>query len=299
MDLHRLHVFTKVCELGSLSRSADAVYLSQPTVSGHIKALEEELGVRLFDRLGRGVAPTQAADILYDYAVRLLALRDEALEAVASASGRVTGRLVVGGSTIPGHYLLPAYLAQMRTRYPELTVSLKVADTRAVAEMAEQGEVEMGVIGARVDNPRLEFTPCCTDELVLVAPADHPLSGRPGITPAQLKKTPFILREPGSGTRMAAFKALENMGISVADLDVAAELGSTQAVRQAILAGLGVSIISNLAVWDDLVSGRLVRLELPGMSLNRDFFLVHRTGRTLSPGAGKLAEMLKGEDGRE
>jgi len=131
MDLHRLAVFVKVYELKSLSRSAEAVYLSQPTVSGHLKGLEQELGVRLFDRLSRGVTPTAAADLLYDYARRLLALRDEALAAVTGLSGQVRGRLLVGGSTIPGQYLLPVHLAELRRRYPELEVSLAVAGTAA------------------------------------------------------------------------------------------------------------------------------------------------------------------------
>lgn len=300
MDLHRLHVFSKVYELGSLSRSADAVFLSQPTVSGHIKSLEDELGVRLFDRLGRGVAPTQAAGILYGYAQRMLALREEALEAVAEASGRVMGRLAVGGSTIPGHYLLPAYLAQMRSRYPELTIQLKVADTRAVADLVEQGEVEMGIIGAPVDNPKLKLKACCADEMVLVAPLDSPLAGQAGpLTQAQVKNMPFIIREPGSGTRTTAFKALASLGLSLGDMNIVAELGSTQAVRQAVLAGLGGSIISSLAVWDDISSGRMVQLNLKNLVLNREFYLVSRTGRTLSPGAEKLAEMLMQEDGND
>ncbi len=268
MDLHRLQVFAKVYEMGSLSRAAEAVYLSQPTVSGHIKALEDELGVRLFDRLGRGVAPTRQAEVLHEYALKLIALRDEALEAVAEASEQVKGELSVGGSTIPGHYLLPAYLAQMRSLYPELIVRLTVADTRSIALKVAAGELEMGVIGARLDDPKLKYAACCQDELILVAPPDLKPAGGPRLKPAGLTDLPFLLREAGSGTRMVTAQALDRLGVSLADLNVVAELGSTQAVRQAILAGLGASILSSLAVGDDVRSGRLVQLEVEGLNIN-------------------------------
>ncbi|MBW1712706.1 MAG: LysR family transcriptional regulator [Deltaproteobacteria bacterium] len=296
MDLHRLSVFVKVFELGSLSRSAEAVYLSQPTVSGHLKRLEEELGVRLFDRLGRGVVPTQAAEVLYDYALRLLALREEAVKTVAAVDGQVRGQLIVGASTIPGHYLLPGYLTQMRLLYPKLTVSLVLGDTAGIAQKVEEGQVEMGVIGARLNNSRLSQTPCCQDELVLAAGAGHPLAGQGRVEVDQLRDLPFLLREAGSGTRMVTAKALAKLGLRLSELTVAAELGSTEAIRQGILAGLGVSILSRLAVEDDFAAGRLVEVEVEGLSLKRDFFLIVRSGKSLSPGGQKLADLLDQED---
>jgi len=292
MDLHRLAVFAKVYELKSVSRSAEEVFLSQPTVSGHLKALEEELGVRLFDRLGRGVAPTQAAEVLYEHARRLLALRDKAVQEVGAVSGKVRGRLNLGGSTIPGHYLLPAYLGRMRVRYPELTISLSVGGSSEIGLKVESGHLEMGVIGVRLERSRLVHTPCHQDELVLIVPADHPLAGQGIIEASELTSWPFVVREAGSGTRMKANQALVELGLKASELKVVGELGSTEAVRRAVLAGLGCSFISRLAVEEDILAGRLAPIEIKGLNLTRDFFVVVRAGRSLSPGAERLAEML-------
>jgi DNA-binding transcriptional LysR family regulator len=297
MDLHRLAVFAKVYELRSLSRSAEAVFLSQPTISGHLKKLEEEVGARLFDRLGRGVAPTKAAEVLYGYARRLLALRDEAVEAVAAMENKVRGRLMVGASTIPGNYLLPGFLSQMRTLYPELKVCLRLSDTAGVADLVEAGEVELGLTGARLENRRLNQSPCWKDEMVLAVSRDHPWADLGSIDPDRVRESPFVLREPGSGTRMSTARALAGLGLKLSDLSVAAELGSTEAVRQGVLANLGASILSRVAVEDDFAAGRLVEVEVKGLSLSREFFLITRSGRTLSPGGRRLVRLIKCEDG--
>ncbi len=295
MDLHRLAVFAKVYELKSLSRSAEAVYLSQPTISGHLKKLEEELGVRLFDRLGRGVAPTKAADTLYEYAGRLLALRDEAVQAVAEVDGKVQGKLKVGASTIPGHYLLPGYLAQINSLHPGLAITLLLGDTSSVGAMVERGEVEFGVIGARLGSGNLDYRICCRDNLVLAVNPSHRLAGKARFSADELKGISFLLRESGSGTRMSMTGSLQGLGVRLSDLKVVAEMGSTEAVRQGILAGLGGSILSRLAVEDDFGAGRLVEVEIKGMQLERDFYLVTRTGRSLTPGGRRLMGLILGE----
>ncbi len=299
MDLHRLAVFAKVYELRSLSRSAEAIYLSQPTVSGHLKKLEEELGVRLFDRLGRGVAPTKAAETLYGYAGRLLALRDEAVQAVAEVDGKVRGNLKIGASTIPGHYLLPGYLAQINSLHPELNISLLLGDTSSIGAMVERGEVEFGVIGARLQNGNLNQRVCCRDQLVLAVSPSHSLAGRGRISADELKGLSFLLRESGSGTRMALAKSLGALGVRLTDLNVVAEMGSTEAIRQGILAGLGGSVLSRLAVEDDFAAGRLAEIEVEGLNLERDFYLVTRLGRSITPGGKRLIGLILEEEEEE
>jgi len=299
MDLHRLAVFAKIYELRSLSRSAEAVYLSQPTISGHLRKLEEEVGAKLFDRLGRGVAPTKAAEVLYGYARRLLALRDEAVEAVAAMENRVRGQLMVGASTIPGNYLLPGFLSQMRALYPELKVCLRLSDTTGVADLVETGEVELGLTGARLENRRLNQSTCWKDEMVLAVAGDHPWAREGVIDKERLGESPFILREPGSGTRISTARALAGLGLKLSDLKVAAELGSTEAVRQGLLANLGASILSRIAVEEDFAAGRLAEVEVQGLSLSREFFLITRSGRSLSPGGRKLVRLINCEDGHD
>ena len=296
MDLHRLAVFVKVYELKSLSRSAEAVYLSQPTVSGHLKKLEDELGIRLFDRLGRGVAPTKAAETLYEYALRLLALRDEALQAVAEVEGKIQGKLNVGASTIPGHYLLPGYLAQINSLHPELNITLLLGDTSSVGGMVERGTAEFGLIGAKLQNANLQQRICCKDRLVLAVSPSDPLSARSRISAEELKGMPFLLRESGSGTRMSLARSLRELGVKLTDLKVAAEMGSTEAIRQGILAGMGGSVLSRLAVEDDFAAGRLVEVEVKGMNLERDFYLITRAGRSMTPGAKRLIGLIMEEE---
>ena len=144
MDLRRLEVFAKVAELGSFSRAAEALFLTQPTVSEHVRALEDELGVQLLDRLGRGATPTRAGQLLLGYAQRMLALAREAQQALDQFQGRMSGELVVGGSTIPGEYVLPALIGQFKAKYPEISVSLLIGDSRQVSEWVEEGRVEIG-----------------------------------------------------------------------------------------------------------------------------------------------------------
>jgi DNA-binding transcriptional LysR family regulator len=149
MDIRRLEIFAKVAELGSFSRAAEALFLTQPTISEHVRALEDELGVQLLDRLGRGATPTRAGQLLLGYARRMLTLSREAHQALERFQGRMSGELVVGGSTIPGEYVLPALIGQFKTKYPDISISLLIGSSRQVSEWLEEGRVEVGVVGAR------------------------------------------------------------------------------------------------------------------------------------------------------
>ncbi len=284
MDLRRLQVFTKVYEHRSFSRAAEDVLLSQPTVSGHIKTLEEDLAVRLFDRLGREIMPTKAAELLYGHARRVLEAVDQAQEAVDAFLGRLRGELVVGGSTIPGQYVLPAFIGRFRLLYPELRVILKIGGTSEIAARVLSGELEAGVVGAVIDDERLAFTPVMDDELCVIAWPDHPLAGRQYAIKV-LAEEPVVMREPGSGTRMFLAQALKRSGLDIADLQVAAEMGSTMAVLQAVRAKVGLGFISQRAVTDDLAAGRVVKLKFKGLKLARKFYLVTRHRRTHAPAA--------------
>ncbi len=200
LDLRRLQVFSQVYERRSFSRAAEDILLSQPTVSGHIKCLEDELGVRLFDRLGRKIIPTRAADLLHEYAVQVLKLLEEATSSLDALMERFRGELRLGGSTIPGEYLLPTLLGAFREQYPEVRATLIIGDTGGIAERVLEGDLELGVVGAVLAEERLLFEPLLADQVILAAPPGHPLGGQT-IAAAQLAKWPLVLREPGSGTR--------------------------------------------------------------------------------------------------
>ena len=178
MDLRRLEVLAKVAELGSFSRAAEALFLTQPTVSEHIRALEVEVGLPLLDRLGRGTTPTPAGRVLLEYAHRMLKLAEEARQAIEHFQGRMSGTLVVGGSTIPGEYVLPALMGQFKAKYPDIAITLRVGSSRQVSEWVDEGRVELGVVGARPALRSLTARPLMTDELIVVVPAGHPWAGR-------------------------------------------------------------------------------------------------------------------------
>ncbi|RJX35515.1 MAG: LysR family transcriptional regulator [Desulfarculus sp.] len=298
MDLRRLEVFAKVFECRSFSRAAEEVYLSQPTVSGHIKSLEEELGVRLFDRLGREILPTRSADLLYEYAQRILALVLEAQRAMDAFLGRLRGELVVGGSTIPGQYVLPAFIGRFRLLHPEVKVTLKIGDTRQMVEQVLSGELEAGLVGATMEEERLSFTPLMDDYLCLAAWPGHPYGD--SLKAKDLGKPPLVFREPGSGTRMFLTRALKKAGVEVSDLNISAEMGSTMAVVQAVRAQVGLGFLSRRAITEELAAGRLKEVAVSSLDLRRRFYLVTRKKRTHSPSAQAfMALCLAGLDAVE
>ena len=284
MDLRRLQVFAKVYECRSFSRAAEEVLLSQPTVSGHIKSLEEEIGVQLFDRLGREILPTRAAVLLYDYAARILGLVDEARSAVDAFLGKLRGRLELGGSTIPGHYLLPELMGQFHLVHPDVRITLAIGDTDQVVARVLRGELELGVVGALRPDERLVFTPLMEDKVAVAAWPEHRLLPGP-VSLEELVRHPVILREPGSGTRSFVAQVLKDAGLKLEDLKVAAEMGSTLAVLMGVRSRVGLGFISHRALEDDLASGRVVELKVKGLDLTRNFYLVTRKGRTHSPEA--------------
>ncbi len=283
MDLHRLEIFCKVAELKSFTLAAEALRLSQPTVSEHIRSLEEMAGSQLVDRLGRELRLTAAGQILLRYAHKLLQLRDEAQQALADHRGELAGRLHLAASTIPGTYLLPWIIGVFKARQPAVHISLQIANTATVADMVLKNEVGLGVVGSFLPEKRLQFTQVYVDELTLTVPPQHPWAARKEVALPELYGQPYIFREQGSGTQMAVKEILKGHGLEFQKLTAAAEMPNTEAVRQCIKAGVGLSILSRLAVAADLAHGDLVAVKLQGVELRRPLFVIQRSGRSLPP----------------
>jgi DNA-binding transcriptional LysR family regulator len=295
MDLRRLEIFAKVAELGSFSRAADALHLTQPTISEHIRALEDELGVQLLDRLGRGAAPTRAGQLLLGYARRLLALSREARQALDQFQGRMRGELVVGGSTIPGEYVLPALIGQFKAKFPDISIALLIGDSRQVIDWVEEGRAEVGVVGARPQGRTLAARELMADELVLVVAADHPWAGRKTVALADVRGEPLLVRERGSGSREALERALGEHGTDLAAFRVAGEMGSTQAIKQAVRAGVGIALISKRAVEDECRASLLACLRVKDLKIARAFYLVTHRERSRSPLAQAFVEFVESQ----
>lgn len=297
MDFRRLEVFCKVVELKSFTRAAEALRLSQPTVSEHIRQLEESVGEKLLDRLGREVLPTPAGRLLGGYAVRILRLCAEARQALTHFGGTLSGPLPLGASTIPGAYLLPSCIETFTARHPSIQVTLKIADTARISREVLEGSLELALVGARSREAGLECVELFGDELLLCVPPDHPWARRRSLPLAELAGEPFILREEGSGTRQYMNQRLKEQGFDPGRLQVVAEMGSNEAVRQGIRARLGVSILSSLAVAEDVERAALAIVPLEGVRFPRPFYLTRRHGRQLSPAALTFLELLQERSG--
>jgi DNA-binding transcriptional LysR family regulator len=292
MDLWRLQIFCKVVELKSFSKAASKVYLSQPTVSSHVKDLEDHFECKLIDRLGREVAPTKAGELLYKYASKIIALKEEAEKALAEFQGKIRGHLTIGGSTIPAGHILPPLLGQFKKAYPEVTVTLIEGDTAGIIQATIDGDVELGIVGAKARETRLAQERIMNDEMVLVVQARHKWAGRKRVTIENLLGEPFIMRERGSGTRRSIERVLDTSGHLVRHLNVAAEMGSTEAVRQGVKAGVGVSILSECAVADELAAGTLSKVGIDKLRFRRAFYLTVHKHRTQSPLCRTFIEFL-------
>jgi DNA-binding transcriptional LysR family regulator len=283
MDLRQLEVFAGVYELRSFSRAASSLRLTQSTVSEHVRLLEEELGTRLFDRLSRETVPTRAGELLYGYARQMLSLRTEARQALDQFLGQVTGTLLVGASSIPGEYVLPAVIGRFREKHPRVAITLQIADSRGIAQAVLDGQVDVGVVGADPGNRGLEAKALMPDELVLVVPPGHPWASRTEATLEELRTEPLIMREPGSGSRMALERALEAAGRGLGEMQVVAEMGSTSAIKQAVKASVGLSVMSRRAAEDECRHGLLACVKLKDLRVTRQFYLVTHAGRSRSP----------------
>jgi DNA-binding transcriptional LysR family regulator len=297
MDFRKLEAFCKVYELKSFSKAGLELQLSQPTISAHVANLEEELGVPLFDRLGRTVLPTQAGEVLYRGAKQVFQQVGRINSEIGLLRDMVVGDLLLGGSTIPANYILPNLLKTFLALYPSLRVHLTIGDTDSIIRQVGQGRLELGIVGSQPEQQGIAFYPLRRDELVLVAAADI-ASVRPA--PKSLKDLrpwPWILRERGSGTRRYLETLLKGAGMSIGELKVSLWVESTEAALQCSRAGLGVSVVSRLAAQPYLDRGELVALDVMPQVLERSFYLIQRQGRELLPAANLFIEHVRNSAG--
>jgi DNA-binding transcriptional LysR family regulator len=282
VQLPHLVTFSKAAELNSFTGAARAFHLTQAAVSQHVHALERALGTSLFKRRGGRVLLTEAGQKLYGYAQRILDLHREARREVMGRETPVAGELFLAASSIPGEHLLPALLSVFRKKHPHILVHASVSDSMAVMAQVERGEVSLGLVGRKADNPHLDFRYLARDRMVLVVPPGHPLCRRKKVTLKHLLAFPIVMREVGSGLRYCFEKSLEQAGRSLADLQVALELGSNEAIKEAILRGVGVAVLSTFAVEKELQTGRLLGLKVSDLHCDRDMFIVQDKRRVLA-----------------
>ncbi len=281
LQLPYLETFSKAAELSSFTGAAKALRLSQASVSQRIQTLEKSLAKALFNRQGGRVLLTEVGQKLYEYAQRILELHREVRREVTGQVTPLAGELCLAASSVPGEHLLPALLLAFGQKYPHVRVSATVSDSSAVMAQVERGEVSVGLVGRKVKKAHLDFRYLASDRMVLVVPSGHALRGRKKVTVKQVSAHALILREAGSGLRHCFEKSLERAGRSLADLRIAMELGSNEAIKEAVLQGAGIAVLSTYAVQRELKAGELIALEVSDLHCDRDMFIVQDKRRVL------------------
>jgi len=292
-DLRQLEIFMNIVDLKSFSKAAKVVFLAQASVSERIATLEDMVGVRLLDRLGREVTPTKAGELLYKHAVLLLDMKKTACLEMQEFMGVKRGDIRLGGSTIPGEYILPKILGLFCRKHPMISVNLSVADSVSIETRVLSGSLELGVIGSKTTKKSLICQELWADELVLAIPAQHQWAGREAVSVEALFEEPFIFRERGSGTFKIFDKYLRAKGTrGLNSLKAVARFGTSTAVKEGIKAGLGISILSSRALETELASGVLKTLKVENIPMGRSFYLIRDKRRVSSPLCRALCDFL-------
>ncbi|MFP4657455.1 MAG: selenium metabolism-associated LysR family transcriptional regulator [Desulfonatronovibrionaceae bacterium] len=293
MDIRRLEVFCRVYETGSFSRAGQEMFLSQPTVSSHISHLERELDVSLFDRISRTAMPTRAGKLLYRRAKTIFSSLDETRAEMDELKDKVTGELTIGASTIPGNYFLPQVLAGFVSRYPGVLIDLRLGDSSTVSADLLSGELDLGLIGGFAENPDLELACVMQDELVFLSSPQLDLGGQREFDAAGLAELPWVMREQGSGTRLALEKALAETTVRLKDFYTLIRVQNTEAMVRCLLAQMGVGVTSRLAVEEHLQTGDLQTLLVKDIVLTRNFYLIRHKRRTIFPAARVFMDYVR------
>jgi DNA-binding transcriptional LysR family regulator len=290
MTLRQLQVFLAVAREKSFSQAAKTIHSSQPTMSEHVAELELELGKKVFFRHGREVTLTEAGRVLERYAASAILAVESAQQAVDDLDGLGHGSLMIGASTTPGIYVMPGIIANFRGRHPGVELKLQIANSRVIEDRVKARELDLGVVGGHAVSPGEECLAVgFSDELLLIVSPRHAWAKRRYIAPEALIREPLLMREEGSATRSVTERALQRAGVR---FQVAMELDHTEAIKQAVMAGLGVAFISVYAVRGELATRRLHALRLRGIRVQRHFHVIHHEARRITASARAFMEVL-------
>jgi LysR family transcriptional regulator, low CO2-responsive transcriptional regulator len=279
LNLHQLATFQIVAKHCSYVRAAEELHFSQPAVSAQIRQLEETLNIKLFEQIGRKTYLTQAGEELFLYSQKIFSVIDETLETMEKLRGPDHGRLRVGADTTVGTYVIPGLLGKFHQSFPEVDISLDVVNRAALVERIMSNQIDIAIVGRVPDDIPVVIEPFAPNELVLVASPSHRLAGRVRVPLAELEKEHFLLREVGSGTRAALEIIMQEAEVP---LHVSMHMGNNSAIKQGVAAGLGIALISRVALDMELETNRLVILDVEGFPIMRQWRIVHLKDKHLS-----------------
>lgn len=290
MDVRGLEVFLSVAKHFNYTRAGEEVNLSQPSVSIRIKQLEDELGMKLFEQLGKKVALTDAGLLLVPHARRVIAAIQDAKHALEELQGLERGLLRIGASTTPGMYLIPQIIARFKERYPKIEVLLGIKDTRQVEDGVIRNEFDFGFVGGHLAGDEVDTRAWVTDQLLLVVAPKHPFSKKNSIRSEDLLKEKFVLRELGSATRATIASHLEKASLAVQPV---MEMENPESVKRAVQSGLGIAFISKFAVETELKAKSLIAVRVLGLDIRRELKIVYRKDKHLSRAARAFIEIAE------
>ena len=295
MDMRQLEAFVYVAENYSFSKAGELLHLTQPTISSHIASLENELKCKLIIRNSKETFPSEAGQLLYDYAKQILTLRRQAEEAIREFSGQMHGSLAVAASTVPGQYFLPKLVQCFREKYPEIRFDIQMADSTEVADMVISRRVEVGFTGTLSESNKCICREFADDELVVITPNEPRFSScqQTGFPVQQLLQEPFISRETGSGTRLETERFLAELGIEPEKLNIVVEVRLTEMVMKMVSEKMGIAIVSKSACEEYCQAGKLLAFPFSTRNLHRKLYMVKRKNNILSPAAQAFYDFVK------
>ena len=285
MDIRQLETFVHVARLKSFSRAAEKLYITQPTVTNHIQNLEQELDTLLISRLGRKIKITDEGIVLYNYAIDILNLLDNAKYDLQAIQQDVKGHLTISASSVPRKKILPSIITRFSTEYPNVSFTIGEKDSNMVVQSIIEGETDFGILGAKFNDQNIDYIKIMEDELVLVVPnnSDFPKDNGSILPKDVLLKNKIITREQGSGTRKVVEDELTSTGFDVNSLDYFAFIEDTELIKELVSNGLGISIFSLKTIEEEVEKSKLKYFRLEGVSMVRDFYFAFHKFRKLSP----------------
>jgi DNA-binding transcriptional LysR family regulator len=280
MDFKQIEAFVYVAKYKSFSRAAEKLLLSQPTISTHISTLEEQLGVKLFDRLSKEVILTEAGQVFYPYAVDILDLRERSQEAIKEFLNEISGHLHIGYSTVPAEFILPEVIRKFKEEYPKTFFTLDINGTQNVVQRLSDGILDLAIVARKIPKKDLEYKVLLKDKIVLIVHKSHKFYERASVFLEEILHESFIVREMGSGTRAAVEHAFKQKGYDFDSLDAVAMLSSTYSIKHAVKRQLGIAFMSQMALSEDECGREIKAIPITDLVVEKDIYVVYSKKRT-------------------
>lgn len=292
-NFHQLFIFYMVARLQSFSKAGQELSISQPAVSIQVRELENSLGTTLLHRMRRELRLTETGEAVFSYTQRIFALADEMHTVVRDIQGLHAGNLTIGSSTTPGEYILPWIIGKFRQKHSGVQVSLNIANTQTVIDQIYSRELDLGMAGSPINLKGLASFPYVTDRIVVIAAPSHPLAKEEAVGIRDLRNFDFIMRESGSATRKTAEDMLRSRRI---EPQISMEIGSNEAIKSAVAAGLGIGVLSELAIRPDVAAGMIQVVNVKRWECNRQLSVFYRDDKYLSAAQTAFLDFLRAND---